>query len=93
MNSDTLEELREAVDSFAEAFETMENIVRTMDENDKRMFLNPETFGPISAFLGKGAGYEAASSGSEFNDSETLISVCEEYIDFDQDDLTNDEEE
>ena len=92
MTPDDLEEVRVAVDQLASAFEQIENIVKSLDHNDKKRFLNPETFGPISAFLGRGAGYEPAFRSSEFHDSDELLEIVEEYVDFDDEDLTDDED-
>lgn len=93
ISADELQEVRDAVDQIAESFQIIENIVKQFDRGDQRRFFNPETFGPISAFLGRGAGYEAASRSSEFHDSEDLLATAEEYAEFDEDDLEDSGEE
>lgn len=93
ISADELQEARDAVDQLATAFEILENITKQFDNDDRRRFFNPETFGPISAFLGRGAGYEAASRSSEFHDSDDFLATVEDYTEFDEDDLTEDEDE
>lgn len=69
----------DALDKMQDAFDCIEHTVRQMDEADRRQFMNPETLGPISAFLQRGSGYEPAFHGGQFYNSDYLINTAEQY--------------
>jgi len=91
ITSDELQIAREAINKMSEGFEDLVNICRSLDKSDQRRLFNPDTFGPISQFLGLGNGYEPGVSGSQFVSSERLLEILEDETDFDDEDLTNDE--
>jgi hypothetical protein len=93
MNADDLEEIQEAINQMAQAFEILENYVKDLDLADRENFLNPVTFGPISQFLGRGAGYEPGIPGSQFHSSEDLIEICSDYVEDDEDDEDDEDED
>jgi len=92
ITSEELNLARQAVNDMATAFETLVQVCRRLDKSDQKRVFSPDTFGPISQFLGIGNGYEAANPGSQFVSSETLLGMLEDDTDFDDDDLTEDEE-
>lgn len=91
ISSTTLEDARQAINKMSEGFEDLVNICRSLDKNDQRRLFNPDTFGPISQFLGIGNGYEPAFPGPQFVSSERLLEILEDETDFTDDDLTEDQ--
>jgi hypothetical protein len=75
-----IDDAKDAIYAMGEAYCTLCNVVRSLPEKQRRLFFNPETFGPIDAFLGQGSGFQAAYRGSEFNDSDDLIAILEENL-------------
>lgn len=95
ITSDDLELARQAINNMATAFEDLVQVCKNLDKSDQRRIFSPDTFGPISQFLGIGNGYEAACPGSQFVPSETLLGMLEDEIIYDEDDeeeLTDDDE-
>ena len=77
MFQEQIDETQQAIDALAEAFSQLENAVRMLPKEQQRKYFNPETFGPISAFLQIGHGYEPACPNCEFHNSDDLIADLE----------------
>ena len=80
ISQEDFDDLKEAVDKFTESFETIEWMCHNFNKTDRRLFMNPNTFGVISAFLQKGAGYEPAYPGYEFNNLDSFLNIASSYI-------------
>jgi len=91
ITSEDYELARQAIDNIATAFEDLVQVCKNLDKSDQRRVFNPDTFGPISQFLGIGNGYEPGIPGSQFTSSERLLGILEDETNFDDDDLTDDE--
>jgi hypothetical protein len=92
ITSEELNLARVAIENMTTAFECLQHVCRRLDKSDQKRVFSPDTFGPISQFLGIGNGYEAANPGPQFVSSETLLGMLEDDTDFNDDDLTEDEE-
>lgn len=92
ITSDDLELARQAINNIAIAFEDLVQVCKNLDKSDQRRIFSPDTFGPISQFLGIGNGYEEAIPGPQFVSGERILEMLEDDVTFDEDDLTDDED-
>jgi len=87
------EEAQAAIEQMAEDFETLNCIIRSASHHTQSAAFNPETLGPISAFLGCGNGWEAAHPGYQFVDSEKLLALLGDEIDEEEDEEEDENDE
>lgn len=84
-----LDDAKEAINKIASGFEDLVNICRSLPNRQKERLFNPVVFGPISAFLGLGNGYEGVNY--QTINSETLLDIIEGEIEEDEMDEYNDD--
>ena len=91
VTSTDYEEAQATIEQMAEAFETLNCIIRSASHHTQSAAFNPETLGPISAFLGIGNGWEAAHPGYQFVNSEKLLALLGDEIDEEEEKDEDDE--
>lgn len=73
MDQDAPEKVRLAIEQIGDGVETLLYFARELPDNVRDKYLNPESFGPLSALLGLGKGYESASRNPQFHNFDDFV--------------------